>query len=95
MIFGAELYVTTVNQDEVHAEPATFMFFNQKKKLAMVGSKKPGKTKTEWEGICVVVRPFHSVHADDGLDTTVSGSVLVQVTVSTGGLPSLPANENS
>lgn len=69
-------------------------FLIRKKKLAMVGSKKPGKTKTEWEGICVAIHPFHCVHAD-GLDTTVSGSVLVQVTVSTGGLPSLPANENS
>lgn len=48
----------------------------------MVGSKKLGKTKTEWEGICVALRPFHCVHADDGLDTPVSGLVLVQVTVS-------------
>lgn len=51
-------------------------FFNQKKKIAMLGSEKlGGETKTEWEGICMAVRPFHCVHADDGL-------VLVQVTVS-------------
>lgn len=77
-VSGAELLVNTINQDEVHDKPV--IFFYQKKKLAMVGSKKQGKTKTEWKETSMAEYPFHCVHGI--LDARVCGTVFVQATVS-------------